>query len=76
MEIRLKEGFEKSYKFTNKKYSKMLYNDEEKEIKLEVEALYKVYTSATLVALCDPAKIPISWRPWPWRSRCAGTSWD
>ena len=47
MEIRLKEGFEKSYKFTNKKYSKMLYNDEEKEIKLEVEALYKVYTSAT-----------------------------
>lgn len=47
MEIRLKESTVRNYKFTNKKYSKMFYNGEEKEIRLETEALYKVYTSKT-----------------------------
>ncbi len=47
MEIRLRGGISRYYKFTNKKYSKMFYKDEEKEIELEVNALYKIQTSET-----------------------------
>ena len=42
MEVRLKEGIVRNYKFTNRKYSKMIYKNELKESSLRAEANYKV----------------------------------
>lgn len=42
MEVTLKAGVSRNYKFTNRKYSKMIYKNELKEITLKAEANYMV----------------------------------